>query len=660
MKTKTQHFTKPIRNYDSLKFIVLFACSLVNMLSYSIPEYGTPLTISSLTSFVANNHIFLIGLMFLIASVITLFLTPYISKIFRFINIKVIFSVGIIINGLGFICFGFTQYILHSEAGALVVVYTCQTAVTLGSMIFSTIGIPLVINQWFSKKQKGLAIGISTSAIGLGDMIWQPIIQSALKSPSLGYSNNHLAIWNMYFIFGSISIVLGILITLIMIQVPKTDLYKNETNQQQFGEVVIKSKYDKGPGFQVLKRNPWFWGFILGFFITSMGVGTWGNMYVSYLEDGLEWVNDSSKYNIIGYVGIFFASGCIVGNLVGGTLFDKFGSAKIWLFACIMRIIGMFLLMLSAKLTYAIFGAGLLCGLGTLSYRTGRSFIVLDLFKKRDDSQIVSAIAIAFNLGYSLSIPILTIISETSDHSYIFSVLCHHNWLAAWIFAISLLVVGMLITWIMIKKINQLGTKGLEITTINDFNLFKLRDSFWIKFTSYHLWYFGYSKTIFKKWYLSHLNKLVDEYSSTGSKKQETLKNKAIKELKQLLLTAKKELSYLEIHSSKNLSKYQKSNLIFRAKKFKSYMYYKIHCIQYNYTKFSVYYQNPLDIICAELLTNIQIIYEGKDKKAHQLYYLLPKSLKWIALKRLNKYHSNYVVLQDELLTSHNSKKEAV
>ncbi|GAA5414588.1 MFS transporter [Ureaplasma ceti] len=643
--------SKTLKNYDATKFVVLFACCLINIISYSIPQYGTPLTLSSLSEFVTDNKMFLIGLMFLVASLINLLISPYVNKIFRFVNIKALFSIGIIINGLGFMCFGLAQFATHNLGAGIVTIYTAQTCVTIGSMIFSTISIPLVINQWFSTKQKGMAIGLSTSAIGVGAMIWQVVIQNCLKSKALGYDSatNHLAIWNVYFIFGSIIIIAGILITVTMIKVPKTDAYKNAADQKNF--VYNEPKHeDIGPGYQVLKRNPWFWCFLFGFFLTSIGIGTWGNMYVTFLEDGLGWDDNPKKYEIIGYVGFFFATGNIIGNSIGGTLFDKFKSSKMWAFACLMRILGMFLLLVSAVKTYAIFGAGFFCGLGTLSYRTGRSFIAIDLFKKKDISKILSMVAISFSLGYCISLPILNGIADSGSTSYLFGVQCNRQWEGAWIFAISALSCGALLTWIMIKRINKLGTRGMQYDTVNRYTLFEQKEKFWFKFTSWFFWYIGYKESHYKKWYRHHLQRLVDAvYRVSEPKKKELLKN-TIQNLRNLIGECNNKKNYLKSKQNKKLSRYRLQSIKIKTETFLDDVDYRLKTFDFNYNKFYAYYTNPWKVIYKEILEQLTIIYEGKVWEQHMLYKLRLRSRKHKSINKIEKYYNKFKKLKAVIL----------
>ncbi|GAA5414591.1 MFS transporter [Ureaplasma ceti] len=642
------------KNYDIAKYVVLFACCLINIISYSIPQYGTPLTLWSLSRFVTNNSMFLIGMMFLVASIINMLVSPYVNKIFRYINIKVFFSLGIVINGFGFMCFGLAQFATHALGAGITTIYIAQTLVTIGAMIFSTLGIPLVIHQWFSEKQKGLAIGIATSGTGVGAMTWQAIINPALKSPALGYVPNtaHLAVWNVFFIFGAISIAVGLIITLTMIRLPKTDAYRNTTDQRNFVRDQ-KQKEDMGPGYQVLKRNPWFWWFVIGFFITSLGVGTWANMHFAFLEDGLGWAYNKYKYQLMGYIGFFFAIGSIIGNSIGGTLFDKFKSAKIWVVGSTMRILGLFLLLLSAKATYAIFGASFFSGLGTLTYRTGRSFIVMDLFKKRDVSKILSVVAVAYSLGYCISLPTLNGIADSGEVSYIFGIKCHHQWTGAWIFAIGALGLGAILTWIAIKKISHLKTEGLQTTTFNKFNWFMWQDKLQYQFMIWQFWYFESNLDALQKKYQQKLQKRYTKLLLTQTDNLSKCYQQTVQQYQKLLKVCQAKQSSLQHRQTKRLSKYQLSQIKFKHSEFLQNLTYQLETTRYNYEQFNQYYRDYLYFSQMQLLQQLTLVYDHHVTQKRLTSKYQTKRYKKQAGHKIEQYYNKYRAIHNTIMNWH-------
>ena len=65
----------------------------------------------------------------------------------------------------------------------------------------------------------------------------------------------------------------------------------------------------------------WFWIFILGFLIIGLGLASLNEDYAAFLDTKL-------SLTYVGLVGSMYGVGCLIGNISGGYLCDKFGTAK--------------------------------------------------------------------------------------------------------------------------------------------------------------------------------------------------------------------------------------------------------------------------------------------------------------------------------------------
>ena len=106
---------------------------------------------------------------FFVASAIA---SPIVGALFNKVNTKVMYLLGAILSGGGFLAF--------SMCNKLWQFYVIAAVVQIGTAVISSIGVPLLINRWFDEETKGKAMGIAFAGSGLGNIFLQQLVVSSL------------------------------------------------------------------------------------------------------------------------------------------------------------------------------------------------------------------------------------------------------------------------------------------------------------------------------------------------------------------------------------------------------------------------------------------------------------------------------------------------
>lgn len=362
-------------------WIIVAACMLIQAVPYGIAMNVQPQFIN----FVTNGEGFTLtqfSLVFTIGTIVSAIASPTIGKVLSQpnINIKLAFLIGSILAGGG--------YALNSLAGGnLWAYYGIAALVQVGVAIISSIGVPLLVNSWF-KNNKGIAMGIAFSGGGIGNIFLQQIAARLLTNPNIGYSR-------AYFIFGIISLVISLPVSLFLIRLPKgpEDLAGNLPKKNDAKETKSASW---GYTFGEVSKMKWFWilcaGFIfVGFYVSGLSV-----QYISYLYSiGLD-------ASFVANVGSIFAFFSIFGNLCGGFLFDKLGIKGSLILAGAMVIGCGLCLIFLPTLNFLGYIFAILLGISMFAYVIGPSYLSGALFGDREFGTILGIVQVFFAVGYAL------------------------------------------------------------------------------------------------------------------------------------------------------------------------------------------------------------------------------------------------------------------
>ncbi len=215
---------------------------------------------------------------------------------------KVIF-VGALVAGLGFVLLSLTRGLWHY--------YLFYAVVGVGSSAIGLVPISALISNWFTER-RGAALGIATTGIGVGGIIFSPLIGTCLI-PAYG--------WRPTFF------ILALLIWLIVLPVtflvtrdrPKVSAPPQEERLTVEAQVV---------GSAPSNRNDWtlkralktstFWLIVLGFLLTNLtSIGIFQHQVNHFTDIGLSTAVAAASLSLVGL-------GSTIGKVSFGFLSDRF------------------------------------------------------------------------------------------------------------------------------------------------------------------------------------------------------------------------------------------------------------------------------------------------------------------------------------------------
>lgn len=295
----------------------------------------------------------------------------------------------------------------------------------VGCIMFSGLGVPFIISHWFPNNGKGKALGIAFSGGSIGNVFLQPITSHLLAASGPSTS---------YIIFGLLSLIVGIPLVIFFIRLPRDQEVINPSNTSNAQENTTIKGYE-GAGAEAVRKNIYFWLFSIGYAIIAIPIAALSTQYATYFKSAL-----NLQPSLIGILGSTFALFCLLGNVVGGTLFDKLGSLKTMAISAILIIIAIVSLLLSAHFHYISFLFSISYGLNVYSYMSGPAFMSSDVFGRKESSVTLGTISLLFALGFAFGSSLFGLIVD------------HFQFTVAWITMLICVVIGYALLLISIMK----------------------------------------------------------------------------------------------------------------------------------------------------------------------------------------------------------------
>lgn len=364
-------------------WVIVFACMLIQAVPFSIAANLQP----AFTNYVMSGEGFSLAqfsLIFTIGTVVSAVSSPFIGKLYSSpkANIKLLYTLGVCILGGGFAAF--------SLAGDnIFAYYALSVLVQIGSAIVSAIGVPTLINGWFTEN-KGLAMGLAFSGGGLGNMVLQLLAGKWL--PTIGYQQ-------AYFRFGIIAIIIALPIALFVLRLPRSEaeLASNTSNKKSENKNTTSSKW--GYTFAEVSKMKFFWIFASSFIFVGLYVGGMVLQFIPYLQ-----TLEAEKVFTLGAATVAASFGLfsMFGNLFGGMLFDKLGITKSLALAGILVITCGFCLIFVPQINALGFVFSICMGISMYSYIIGPSYLTGALFGSKDFGTILGIVQIFFAAGFGI------------------------------------------------------------------------------------------------------------------------------------------------------------------------------------------------------------------------------------------------------------------
>src|SRR5699024_8662702 len=318
-----------------------------------------------------------------VSAIVTMIFLPIGGKLMNKFDTKLLLTAAIILQAGSYAVFG----LMNSVWGW----YIFAIPLAVGGVFITVIAGPVLINQWF-KKRNGLALGIMGASVGLLGVIIQPVIGQLISSQ--GWRASYIIVG-----LGIIVIVVPIILFLLRKDPKSIGMLPYGADEKKDANNIEIGAEDRGISFADAKKSAAFFALIIFFFmITSF------SSFAIHIPTYL--INQGFDVGFAGNVMAAQMVGLFIGSLAFGYLTDKIGAKKTTLLAMIIGLISIVLLLFFAKYAIVIaIGVGLF-GLVTASIGTLAPAITTELFGNRDYSQIYSTVSMGLAVASIVALPV--------------------------------------------------------------------------------------------------------------------------------------------------------------------------------------------------------------------------------------------------------------
>ena len=405
----------------SQAWIIVVACMLIQAIPFGVASNIQP----QFVSYVVQEKGFTLAgfsLIFTLGTVASAVASPFIGVLFNKVNTRLMFLLGAILSGGGFLAF--------SMCNQLWQFYAVAAIVQIGTAAISSIGVPLVINRWFDEESKGKAMGIAFAGSGLGNIFLQQLVVSSLVANGASKS---------YMIFGALSLIVGVPIALFFIKMPKNDSEVVRGNKKAESHEAVST--DDGFTLKEATKTKYFWFFGIALFFLGMYVSALAVQYPAFLSS-----DAGFKPGLVASVGSVFALFCLFGNLFGGAIFDKLGVTKGLIVAFVLAAVSCVSLMFSKEVAFLAFIFAITKGLSVFAYMIGPSMLTGSFFGQKDFGAILGLVQIFFAVGYAAGSSVIGLLVDNFGYRV--------AWLSILVF-IVLAYLALIFTSIGIEKLKK-------------------------------------------------------------------------------------------------------------------------------------------------------------------------------------------------------------
>lgn len=318
-----------------------------------------------------------------VSAIVTMIFLPIGGKLMNKFDTKLLLTAAIILQAGSYAVFG----LMNSVWGW----YIFAIPLAVGGVFITVIAGPVLINQWF-KKRNGLALGIMGASVGLLGVIIQPVIGQLISSQ--GWRASYIIVG-----LGIIVIVVPIILFLLRKDPKSIGMLPYGADEKKNANNIEIGAEDRGISFADAKKSAAFFALIIFFFmITSF------SSFAIHIPTYL--INQGFDVGFAGNVMAAQMVGLFIGSLAFGYLTDKISAKKTTLLAMIIGLISIVLLLFFAKNAIVIAIAVGLFGLVTASIGTLAPAITTELFGNRDYSQIYSTVSMGLAVASIVALPV--------------------------------------------------------------------------------------------------------------------------------------------------------------------------------------------------------------------------------------------------------------
>ena len=404
------------KNRSIYHWVILVCCVLTLMFAYSTRIGLAQLFATEIlkeTGF-ATSAYFLAGT---ISSVICIFTGPIAGKLLRGKYMRPTFFICVVGTLVSYACYGFCHSLWQFYlVGALVGIF---------AMGCGTIPVSVLITNWF-EKNRGLMISIAMMGISIGGTVLSPLLSWLIVEFGWRYA---------YFILCALSLIVLVPIALFVVRRAPQDVGLEPYGHGEETAVSTKKKNVPASNWNATlkeaRKTPILWMFAVGAFLIYFTACFMGHM--SYYLQGVGF--DAAA--VASYISLYSVV-AIIGKLVLGRIFDRFGPKIGILFGC-----GTFFLFLVAFIfvqgsPMMLYFAAVMYGFGTCAATVAIPIMTTSVFGAKNYSELygfVSAFTMtgsaigssAIGLVYDLTgsyIPALTVLAILTALTIVIMFVC--------------------------------------------------------------------------------------------------------------------------------------------------------------------------------------------------------------------------------------------
>ena len=362
-------------------FLIALGCFLIQAIPFGVASNIHP----QFLAYIIEEHGFSLASisgMFTVGTIISALFSPTIGNLFKKINAKIVFLGGAILSAGG-------VFVLSIAGDTLPLFYIGYGVSQIGTAAISSIGIPVLISSWFDESIKGKVSGIIFAGSGLGNIFLQQF--SVKWIAEVGYQQ-------AYARFALLSIIVGVVLALLIIRMPKdkSEVVGAKATDENTNIEASSEENKWGYSFAELKNIKAYWLFAIAFVFIGIYVSALASQYSAYLKS-------LQIYDIatLGTVGSIFALCSLIGNLMGGTLYDKLGATKTTIIGFILATTACLSLIFAPKVPALAYLYGATKGLSVFAYILAPSMLTGLLFGNKDFGGILGITQVFFALGFA-------------------------------------------------------------------------------------------------------------------------------------------------------------------------------------------------------------------------------------------------------------------
>lgn len=323
-----------------------------------------------------------ITLYFTILNLAMMCTLPIAGKLLSKMDVRIIMSVCVVIDGLGLIAMSFASEVWN--------LYVCGAFLGIGTAPLLYLATPSLVNAW-CKKKVGFFIGLCMAFTGIGGVIFNPVGTAFISAGPEG--------WRMgYLVYGILILVLTLLFTIFVLRSNPAEkgllpYGAEEVQKTEGGESKVVA--ETGVSASKAMKMPVFFCVALIAFLFTLNQTVYQFMpsYASSFAD--------TAPEIAGLAGVI-ASACMAGQAIGkvvlGAVNDKSPKAGLFL-GIICGFVGVALLWFLPTVAVLFLAGGFIFGFVYACTNVESPLITRTVFGSRDYTNIWSRISMAGTFG---------------------------------------------------------------------------------------------------------------------------------------------------------------------------------------------------------------------------------------------------------------------